>query len=213
MKIKNLSNRFCLKNRVLWILKALWIVLSKTINILINLQINFLRWLLLNGFMWSRNAKCYFFAVFYTVFWWKYLKNTARILFFSKFITTHVYIAQWVKIVFFFIQNTFFFSPENTANFVARLASRWRYDPGIPLWSKCCVPGIQPCKKKKKKNIHYRPIANNYTHFKINIYPYLLLRKYTLKQIFLFTLCRYDWRLHKFWFSCHAFLTISNNKK
>ena len=30
MKIKNFSIRFCLQFRVLWILKALWIVLSET---------------------------------------------------------------------------------------------------------------------------------------------------------------------------------------
>ena len=32
--MKNFSNRFCLKNRVVWVLKALWIVWSTTINIL-----------------------------------------------------------------------------------------------------------------------------------------------------------------------------------
>ena len=34
----------------------------------------------------------------------------------------HMCIAHWVKILFF-IQNTFFFSPKNTANLFARLAS------------------------------------------------------------------------------------------
>ena len=45
-----------------------------------------------------------FFAVFCTVYWWKYLKNTAglrKILFFPLSLLLHMCIAQQVKILFF----------------------------------------------------------------------------------------------------------------
>ena len=113
-----------------------------------NKQIS-LRGLLRDGFIWSRNAKCYFFAIFYTVFLMKippkYCKNTC----FSKLINTHVY-AQWVKMLFFSSKILFLFSPKNTANFFCKdgiLVKVPVHDHGIILWSKCCVPGIQPCKK------------------------------------------------------------------
>ena len=72
-----------------------------------------------------RNAKCYFlqyFVPFCNEKTSKILQDIGQILFFSKFIITHVYCTTGEN-TFFFSSKILFFSPKNTANLFARLAS------------------------------------------------------------------------------------------
>ena len=92
-----------------------------------------------------RDAKCYFFCSIVYCFWWKYLKklqDLAKYCLFSKFITT-----QWVKITGFFSSKILVFSPKNTANLFARLASL-----AYPLLLKPIIVWVNEWNKKKFSN-------------------------------------------------------------